>query len=110
MQNLYTGGNLCSLVKTKPLAILHLFTIPCKEIKNNTIFFETIKKHYINYVQLSPIQECRLIEHTNEVRKNNSKRWYLCYQPISNNIGNELHGTESDTIEAINQFKKIILM
>jgi hypothetical protein len=106
MRNLYTGGNLCSLVKTKPLAILHLFTIPCKEIKDNHIFFETIKNHFINYVQLSPIQECRLIENTNEVRKNNSKRWYLCYQPISNNIGNELHGTESNIVEAINQFKK----
>lgn len=105
MRNFHTGGKLCSLVKTKPLAILHLFTVPCKEIKDNGVFFETIRRHHINYVQLSPLQECRLIENTNEVRKNRLKRWYLCYQPISNNIGNELHGNENDIVEAIYQFK-----
>ena len=99
------GGKLCSLLKTYPLAILHLFTIPCKEIINNPLFYQTIENHYINYVQLSPIQECRLIEKTDEVRKNQMKRWYLSYQPISNKIGNELHGTENDIITAVSNFK-----
>lgn len=101
------GGKLCSLLKTNPLAILHLFTIPCKEIINNTLFYQTIENHYISYVQLSPIQECRLIEKTDEVRKNPMKRWYLSYQPISNKIGNELHGTENDIITAVSNFKGI---
>jgi glycosidase len=100
------GGKLCSLIKTNPLAILHLFTIPCKEIINNRLFYQTIENHYINYVQLSPIQDCRLIQTTDEVRKNPMNRWYLLYQPISNKIGNELHGTENDIITAVNQFNE----
>jgi hypothetical protein len=100
------GGKLCSLLKTNPLAILHLFAIPCHEILNNNLFFSKIKEHDINYVQLSPIQKSCLIENHNEVRIDNNKRWFLCYQPINNTIGNELHGSEQIIIDTIKKFEQ----
>jgi hypothetical protein len=103
-KNVYTGGALCSLVKTKPLAILHLFMVPCKEIKNNDAFYQKIIDHHINYVQLSPLQECRLKEETHEVLKDDIKKWYLTYQPKSNELGNQLHGNKDDIKEAIAKF------
>ena len=100
----YNGGALCSLVKSKPSAILHLFMVPCKEIKDNDVFYQNILNHHINYVQLSPLQECRLISETHEVRHDNIKKWYLTYQPKSNQLGNELHGNKDDIKQAITKF------
>lgn len=100
------GGRLCSLLKTNPLAILHLFGIPCQEILNNDNFFSKIQEHYINYVQFSPIQKSCLIENHSEVRIDNNKKWFLCYQPINNSIGNELHGNEKIIVDTIKKFEQ----
>ena len=102
---MYKGGALCSLVKNKPLAILHLFMVSCQEIKNNDNFYKNIVKHHINYVQLSPLQESRLKQETDAVRKYDTQKWWLYYQPKSNELGNELHGTKQDIQDAINKFK-----
>ena len=106
LNNTQTGGKLCSLLTTNPLAILHLFAIPCNEILNNNLFFSKIEEHHINYVQLSPIQKSCLIENHNDVRIDNNKKWFLCYQPINNTIGNELHGNEQIITETIKKFEE----
>lgn len=103
-KNNYKGGALCSLVDSKPVSILHLFMVPCREIKNNDAFYQNILNHHINYVQLSPLQECRLKSETHEVVKDDIKKWYLTYQPKSNQLGNELHGNKDDIKEAIAKF------
>ena len=102
---MYKGGALCSLVENIPLAILHLFMVPCQEIKNNDNFYKNIVKHHIDYVQLSPLQESRLRQETDAVRKYDTQRWWLNYQPKSNELGNELHGTKQDIQDAIYKFK-----